>query len=519
MFTARAANVSPQSGVEPSMSRGRDVAVYALLILLSVGFVAWQWFEHDRYRSAARQRLVRIGQNMSRSLEIVVGSQRRRGGIIPREPLEGALAALVEQGPMLAIAVVNSDNKIIARSGDPFDLTPDQLAPGNKIWKPDSLTIVQLAQLGNFAPKFSLNEKGSDAAAIPSKTPSEPIVMDRETAHQFMREFYEKHREEEGEASPEDGGFDQSMHRFIRGMGAWRGSLAPDVLRQYGLSKLVLRISTAPIAGHIQRDLLMRSLLSGAFVLALAAVGWGWFTTRRSAALNLQLVRAQEMNRHLQEMNLAAAGLAHETKNPLNVIRGLAQTVSVGETTTEGVRAKSDLMVREVDAVTNRLNEFIEYAKPRPPNLQAIALLDVIRDTARVLEADFAEKKILFGAEGESLIVQADADLARQAVFNLLLNACQMLEQGGAIHCRIARDAEGICLRVSDDGPGVPTAKREEIFKPYYTLRAEGTGLGLALVRQIVQSHGWSITCGESDKGGAEFVITGIATAPKDSEA
>ncbi len=483
------------------MSRTRDWGVYGLLILLSVGFLGWQWFEHQRFSETARQRLLTISRNMTRSLEIIVGSQRRRHGIIPREPLEGALGALVENGPMRAIAVYNSDNQIIASSGTVQEAAHGTLAPGTAVWGEQTLTVVQLVQLGQFPRPPS---KGNDE----EQAETDPLILDRETAHQLMRDFFDKHRDEL--AADTAAGFEPSLRSFMHRMGTWRGNIAPETLRRYGLSKMVLTISTGIIDSHIQRDLWMRILLSTVFVLALAAVGWGWYTTRRTAALNLELVRAQEQNRHLREMNLAAAGLAHETKNPLNVIRSLAQTVKTSPDLPATARGDADLLITEVDAVTSRLNEFIEYSKPRQPAVAPVLLPELLNDVGRILQSDFDDKDIEFTVVADSQVVLADPALLRQAVFNLVLNACQVVADHGKIICRVTPAAAGVALCIADTGPGVPAAEREEIFRPYYSLRPDGTGLGLAVVNQIVQAHNWSVDCSAAGGGGACFTIRGM---------
>ena len=392
-----------------ALPRSRDVIVYALLCLLAAGFVSWQWVDHQRYRTAARQRLVTILRNMSHSLEIFLRAQCRRGGIIPREPLEGALAAFVENGPMRAVAVYNSRGEVIARAGPEPSFAAGPPPPGTTQWSGDSLTLVQLVQLGR------LQSRPPDKAAAEDGD-EELLILDRETAHRLMREFFARHHPP---ASLTDGdGIDIEAHRerMRQYRGEWRGSLSPEVLQEYGLNRLVLTISQGPIAGHVRRDLWMRGFLSALFGLALAALGWGWHTSRRSAQLNLELVRTQEQNRHLQELNLAAAGLAHETKNPLNVIRGLAQTVRAADDVPAVAREDAELLMTEVDAVTSRLNEFIEYSRPRQPRPQPVAIRTVLEAVGRVLQIDLKEKSVTYDVMGDQPVVEADPEIGRAHV-------------------------------------------------------------------------------------------------------
>jgi signal transduction histidine kinase len=102
----------------------------------------------------------------------------------------------------------------------------------------------------------------------------------------------------------------------------------------------------------------------------------------------------------------------------------------------------------------------------------------------------------------------------RQVLFNLLINAIQAADANGSIQLLVHRaGAAEAVLEVRDDGPGVPPENRQEIFKPYFTTHQKGTGLGLAVVQQIVLAHGWEITCLANEPRGAVFRITHLKIA------
>ena len=104
--------------------------------------------------------------------------------------------------------------------------------------------------------------------------------------------------------------------------------------------------------------------------------------------------------------------------------------------------------------------------------------------------------------------------MLRQALFNLLLNAIQAVDGNGEIQVLAERRNAGeASLEVRDNGPGVPPERRAEIFKPYFTTQKTGTGLGLAVVQQIVLAHGWEIECLANEPGGARFRITHLKIA------
>jgi signal transduction histidine kinase len=108
-----------------------------------------------------------------------------------------------------------------------------------------------------------------------------------------------------------------------------------------------------------------------------------------------------------------------------------------------------------------------------------------------------------------ALFIEADEQLLRQVLFNLLINAIQAVDEGGQIEIHAQREnGAGASLEIRDNGPGVPPENRQEIFKPYFTTNKKGTGLGLAVVQQIVLAHGWEIQCLGNQPKGAIFRIT-----------
>jgi signal transduction histidine kinase len=215
-------------------------------------------------------------------------------------------------------------------------------------------------------------------------------------------------------------------------------------------------------------------------------------------------------------MNLAAAGLAHETRNPLNIIRGLSQMLSRQTGAPPDIREKTRVIMDETDKVTAQLTEFINYSRPREVRRSKIALNSAVAEVLRTLNHDIEEKKlrvetggILAPGGSPALSVEADEQLLRQVLFNLLINAIQAVDEGGQIQIHAQREnGAGALLEIRDNGPGVPPENRQEIFKPYFTTNQKGTGLGLAVVQQIVLAHGWEIQCLGNQPKGAIFRIT-----------
>ena len=178
------------------------------------------------------------------------------------------------------------------------------------------------------------------------------------------------------------------------------------------------------------------------------------------------------------------------------------------------VQRKSREIVDEADKVAAQLNEFINYSRPREVRRTRLALNQVVNEVVRTLNYDLEEKKISLQVKGEPLSIEADEQLLRQALFNLLLNAIQAVNGSGEIQI-VAEKRNGAeaSVEVRDNGPGVPSEQRTEIFKPYVTTQKKGTGLGLAVVQQIVLAHGWDIECLGNQPQGAVFRISHLKLA------
>jgi len=280
-------------------------------------------------------------------------------------------------------------------------------------------------------------------------------------------------------------------------------------LQKQGVHSFVIVLPTTSMQAAVRRDMWLRLFIASLVSVSVVGLGLAWRNLGRSADLELRLVRAAELNTRLKEMNFAAAGLAHETKNPLNIIRGLAQMISKRDDAPLEVREKSRGIVDEADRVTAQLNEFINFSRPREVRRTTVSLNSAVSEVVRALGHDLEDKAIKMTVADNLSSIEADEQLLRQALFNLLLNATQAVGRGGEIHIASGRvGASEATLEIRDNGLGVPAENRTDIFKPYFTTNQKGTGLGLAVVQQIVLAHGWEIECLPNEPRGAVFRIS-----------
>ena len=218
----------------------------------------------------------------------------------------------------------------------------------------------------------------------------------------------------------------------------------------------------------------------------------------------------------LAALGQLAATIAHEVRNPLAVMRSAAQTL--GETlpaSDGGARQASDFIITEIDRLANVVNSILAYARPLQLSPRAVAVDDLLARALLLARDDLAARQVHVDRTDCSALppVHADADLISQLLLGLLGNAADAMVAGGRIRLGASAAHGVVQLHVADSGPGVPPDLRERIFEPFFTTRSRGTGLGLAVARQIVEAHGGRIEVGEGDGGGARFTVTLPAAA------
>jgi signal transduction histidine kinase len=510
----------------------RSWFVYGTLLAIWLALIGWQGVEHFRVRHSAQQKLVDRTKDISNTLGLLLRSQRFFG-VISKERLESALNELIKPGELhpLSVEVVNMDYDKVASAGPPIELPRAEL-PGGVYWdnKAHTLTLQNLVDFGTNvvmspAELFSTNrpprrpETNGPPPPPDSNRESEPPPQASAVTNAALI------------STNFTNASGTSTNSEIRRRGRRRDPERPferpswmseneyqTILQKKGVHGFLIVMSTQSLVPPLVEDLFLRGFIILLGTISVAGYALAWRNAARTSELQIRLVRASELNSHLKEMNLAAAGLAHETRNPLNIVRGLAQMVSRRDDASPEIKDKSRQMIEETDRVTAQLNEFINYSRPREVRRAATSLNSVVAEVVRALNFDLEEKKVKLQTIADPLTIEADEQLLRQALFNLVLNAIQAVPEYGEIQIRAGKqNNNGAFVEIADNGPGVEPENRTEIFKPYFTTHAEGTGLGLAVVQQIVLAHGWEITCQPNQPAGAIFRITHLKLSGKPS--
>ena len=188
-----------------------------------------------------------------------------------------------------------------------------------------------------------------------------------------------------------------------------------------------------------------------------------------------------------------AAGVAHEIRNPLSSIRGFAYLLGRGHGKETPEREYADVMVREIDRINRVVTDLLNFSRPMTLEPESTMLPDLINHVVSLVSADAKNHGVEIHVDCEPGIppMWLDPNQVTQALLNLMLNAVNAMETGGAIEIRasVSHESEGLKIQMEDNGPGIDPDLQEKIFEPFYTTRERGTGLGLAMVRKIAENH------------------------------
>ena len=347
----------------------RSLVVYGLVLAVWVMVLGWQVEEHLRVKEAAKTDLRNRSKEIANTLSAILRVVRFRGGALPPERLDpvlnelvhGRTNELVKSSELITIALLDANNTPLFVAGRPLDAQrEEQLFESGERWGERSVTLVNpiiLDVTNTFIPpplSEVTNRMGEASEALRRALPPEPPGSPGSQA---------------SNAPPPPPGGPDARPQEGRGRSRrppWMVGLDEKeiklLIEKRTLHGLLLTMSTEGLEAAATRDWWLRTIIMMLTTVAALGSGLAWRNLAKSSELQLRLVRASELNTHLKEMNLAAAGLAHETRNPLNIIRGLAQMISKQPGTPAETQKKSREIVDEADKVAAQLNEFINYS-------------------------------------------------------------------------------------------------------------------------------------------------------------
>ncbi len=461
------------------------IIIYAGLTFAWIAFALWQYGNYRQQEDLIEESLRQQSRSIMTALVGGLSSHRRLGQFF-EEQLQGMLDELVRSDDVVFVAVRTSRGEDFLSAGD---ATASQYAD-NGPTKPNQLDYYRRVQ------SFKLSTPPSG-------------------------------RHGPGRGGPGGGGRGGGMGNGMMGGGPGRGPssrrweeggpFGPGPFGDSGgeyTAELVLDRGRAD-------ELAARMAWSHAWVVIAAglvalSIGLLWRTTMNLAEAKVRTRVFAAETRHLRELSQAAAGLAHETRNPLGLIRGWTQRLAETSMPEAEQQEHWRAIVEECDRVTARINQFLAFARPYEPEIKSVDIVKLLEELTVILQPDLEAKQLRIQnhvAAGFGNI-QADFELFRQVLFNLLQNALYFSPPGGTIDVMVERQGvQRTVLQVADRGPGVKEDAVESLFTPYFTTRADGTGLGLAIVRHIATLHDWEVTYRERAGGGAVFEIGNMHVA------
>jgi len=231
-----------------------------------------------------------------------------------------------------------------------------------------------------------------------------------------------------------------------------------------------------------------------------------------------ELERSREHLLHAEKMALVgklAAGMAHSIRNPLTSVKmrlfSLSRSLDLSTIQKEDFEVISE-EIRHLDTI---VENFLEFSRPPKLKMQKISPSEVVDLTLKLLQHRLESYNVKVKTIRQKPLpeIKQDPEQLKEVLVNLVVNACEAMNSGGSI---VIQEEEGYVeplgrvavIRVSDTGPGIPSAIRERVFQPFFTTKEEGTGLGLSIASRIVEEHGGWLDVSSEEGKGSTFVLT-----------
>jgi signal transduction histidine kinase len=241
----------------------------------------------------------------------------------------------------------------------------------------------------------------------------------------------------------------------------------------------------------------------------------------RLQAEKRELARRAQMTEKLAAVGTMTAGLSHEIRNPLNAaalqLAVLERRLRKLPEAQQGPLLEPLGLVRdEIRRLDHILEDFLQFARPREFKPEPVEVEPLLRRVVALLGGEAESRKVRLELSVPTPLsrVPGEEDRLRQVLINLALNALDAAPAGGEVRVSAGEDERWVWVTVDDTGPGIPVALRDRNFEPYFTTKAQGSGLGLSIVHAIVTQHGGTLEVKQAPVGGARFLLRLPKAAP-----
>ena len=298
-----------------------------------------------------------------------------------------------------------------------------------------------------------------------------------------------------------------------------KGSAQPLLAEEFWSVALVAPIEE--VSGLIRSLNIRQFILFGIFQL-LIIFGTGmlvYFSNRWSSTLAMEVNRKTEELKKSQEKlvhseRLAAVGsmashVSHEIKNPLIAIGGLAQQLKRSATLGDREKDKLDLIAKEVSRLENMLIDVRDFTRPTTPRKIKGAINPLIREILTLMKPVFSDQEIEIQIDLDPNLpeFEFDPDQLKQVLLNLIKNAAEAMTAGGRLGIKTHTREQNVFIEISDTGQGISPEHLGNLFRPFFTTKKKGTGLGLAVSYKLVQDHNGDIRVNSEVNQGTRVVV------------
>lgn len=211
----------------------------------------------------------------------------------------------------------------------------------------------------------------------------------------------------------------------------------------------------------------------------------------------------------LAALGQMVAGVSHEIRNPLGIIRSTAELLGDMPDSDETQKGLSKVIRDESSRLDNIVTEFLDFARPLEPNFQDCHLEEIIRKNLLFLQPELEKERISVqdNLDGRSLRLKADPQMLYRAFLNIFINAIQSIENGGSLMVNVAEKRGLYEVGIHDSGCGISQEDLGKIFNPFFSSKEKGSGLGLPIVRNIIEGHKGTIRIESSEGKGTKVII------------
>jgi len=245
------------------------------------------------------------------------------------------------------------------------------------------------------------------------------------------------------------------------------------------------------------------------FVALLLIVRKAEVIIEERAKEQMELEAQLNQSERLASLGQMIAGVSHEIRNPLGIIRSTAELLAGMENSDEMQMKLSNVIIDASSRLNNIVTEFLDFARPQTPNLQPCSLNEIIDKNLDFLGPQLDKEKITIhdNIKGGSLTLIADPHLLYRAFLNIFINATQSMNHGGDIWIDIEEAGNHYVIRIRDSGCGISKETLGKVFNPFFSTKDKGSGLGLAIVRNIIEAHNGTIGIKSEEGSGTEVII------------